>query len=52
MIAAYIGIPLALIAGALVGWYVLPQLLAQRKIRSATDESERLITEAQTEQKS
>jgi len=50
-IALYIGIPLALIAGALVGLYVLPQLLTQRKIRSAKDEAERIITEAQTEQK-
>jgi ribonuclease Y len=49
MIAAYIA--LALIAGGLIGWYVLPQLLAQRKIRAATDESERIIKEAQTEQK-
>ena len=49
--AAYIGIPLALIAGALLGWYILPQLLAQRKTRAAKDEAERIIKEAQTEQK-
>ncbi|MFC1951360.1 ribonuclease Y [Chloroflexota bacterium] len=50
-IALYIGIPSALIVGGLIGWYVLPILLAQRKIRSASDEAQRIITEAQTEQK-
>lgn len=47
----YVGIPSVLIIGILIGWYVVPLLLAQRKIRSAQDEADRILSEAQTEQK-